>query len=155
MNNNNNNNILHRTVNYDVANDSFVEQILLLRVRVYRVLHQSFNQILFDLFPIDDFPNFVHVIRTQVFILQVIRVFPNVHAENRHQTSRYARILVCGCHHVQRFRLFIETEPSPSAALHRHRLRREFVLHVLERAKVSFDHSFQLARRVGILLLRL
>lgn len=144
-NNNNNNNILHRTVNYDVANDSFVEQILLLRVRVYRVLHQSFNQILFDLFPIDDFPNFVHIIRTQVFILQVIRVFPNVHAENRHQTGRNARILIRCRDHVQCFRFFIQTEPSPSAALHSHRLRREFFLHVLERSKVSLDHLFQLA----------
>lgn len=43
------------------------------------------GQTLGDILPVDDIPNGIDVVRSQIFVLQIVRMLPNVDSEQRDQ----------------------------------------------------------------------
>lgn len=47
------------------------------------------------IFPIDNLPNLLQVVRSDIAVLQVVSVFPDIHAEQRDQTGAgFKRVLI-------------------------------------------------------------
>ena len=75
-------------------------------------------QALGDIGPVENVEDGVNVRAAQVLVLQVVRVLPNVNAEQGHQTSRrLQRILVLASRHLELGGALVPAEPAPAGAL--------------------------------------
>ena len=75
-------------------------------------------QTLGDIGPVEDVEDGVNVRAAQVLVLQVVRVLPNVNAEQWHQTSRrLQRVLVLARCNLELGGALVPAEPAPAGAL--------------------------------------
>lgn len=75
-------------------------------------------------------------------------MLPDINAQQRAQAGRsLQRILIGGRRDDQTAVGLVVSEPSPSAALDRHRAGRHGLLQALHRAVLGIDHALQVARR--------
>ena len=73
-----------------------------------------------DLFPVSDFPNGFHVVRTNVLVLEVVRVLPNVNSEKGYQRSGGSEwVLVGTSGNTKTLGLRANSQPTPSRSLDR------------------------------------
>jgi hypothetical protein len=71
-----------------------------------------------DGLPVDNLPNGLEVIGTNVLVLEVVSVLPNVNAQKRNQTSGgLERILVRGSGNLKALELLVVAEPTPARSL--------------------------------------
>ena len=104
--------------------------------------------------PVDDFPNRLHVVRAQIFVLQVVRVLPDVDPQKRRQADSCTWVLVRGGCNLERTRSLIIPKPAPARALHGDGLRGKLFLKLGERAKVTLDELKELSVRRRTILRR-
>ena len=99
---------------------------------------------LLDDVPIHDVPNSVDVIRSDVAVINIICVFPNVNTEKRDKTSSgLERILIGAGGNLKTAGLGVETKPTPSTSLHGDGGRRHLLLHLLHSTERFGDGSLQ------------
>src|SRR5947209_966618 len=98
-----------------------------------------------DLVPGDDVPPRLQVLRAAVLVREVVRVLPDVVAEDRRLTGRDRAVLVRRARHIQL--AAVEHEPGPTRAELVRSGRLELLLEVVERPERARDRIAQLAAR--------
>mmetsp|Transcript_9443 Transcript_9443/g.16469 ORF Transcript_9443/g.16469 Transcript_9443/m.16469 type:complete len:254 (+) Transcript_9443:600-1361(+) len=90
--------------------------------------HEAF----LDDIPVDNVPNGLDVIRTDIFVVEVVCMFPYINAQQGLQSSsRLQRILVGKALDVDHFGLGVVHEPPPAGSLNGHGLGADFGDHVV------------------------
>ena len=90
--------------------------------------------------PIDDIPNCRDVIWSNIFILQVITVFPDINTKQRDQTRCFLqRYLIRTSFYFEGTRSFVVPQPTPPRTLHTDRFRTELLFECIERSKIFFN----------------
>ena len=137
-------------------------------LRGLRKLGRSSGESRAGIFPVGDVPELIDVVWSDVFVLKVIRVLPDVDANNRDQTSSgldlqmksrkksflyLKRILVGASSDLESTSFLVVSEPSPAGALDSNGSLGHFSLECGEGTEVPLDGlskgPFWLATAVG------
>jgi len=90
--------------------------------------------------PVDELEPASNERGTEILVLKVVCVFPNIARQNRYSAVHdLDSVLVTGGVNTKLATGLVVCQPSPAASFHRRRLRRELALKVLETAKVGIN----------------
>ena len=88
--------------------------------------------------PVNDIPNGAKVLGLAVLILQIIRMFPSIHAQQRRELPHH-RVLIGICADLNLTRLIVLHKPCPATALDTGQRSVEFSFEGGEIAVGGFD----------------
>mmetsp|Transcript_359 Transcript_359/g.660 ORF Transcript_359/g.660 Transcript_359/m.660 type:complete len:226 (+) Transcript_359:1743-2420(+) len=104
------------------------------------------DETLFDDVPVDDVPDGLDVVGSNVSVIDVISVLPDIDSEQGLQSGRRLHgILVGEGDHVDHLGLWIVNEPSPSGSLNGNGLGAHLRNHVVQASESSLNGSLERA----------
>jgi len=96
---------------------SIKSYLSIIRVFIKNQTSQSLQVSFFNILPVNNLPDMVNIIRSDIFVLDVISMFPDINAQKRNKTNWNQWVLIRHFLKDKTLISLIVTKPSPTGAL--------------------------------------
>lgn len=132
----------------DVKQDVLVGLRLLLVIHGNRDLFGRLVQAGFNCLPVDNVPDGSDVFGTQILVVQVVSMLPDINSEKRLQSSGgFQRILISAGGNFESASFGVVSKPAPSTSLDCNGSGTHLVLHGIDTSETFGNFGFQSAAR--------